>query len=117
MLPVQGQGRFIQPASDNYDLTLDPYQAASSFVLGCSYVDGTMAFDYTWTKDGAHFRPSMQSFGNGVLVTVTVPNGEYLSSLEGSYTCRVTLGGVFRALRNIIVRLPGTLLSTCIYIA
>ena len=117
VLPVQGQGRFIQPPSDNYDLALDPYQAASSFAMFCGYVDGATYFDYTWAKDGAHFRPSIQSVGNGVLVTVAVPKGEYLSSLEGSYTCRVTLGGVSRASRNIIVRLPGTLLSTCIYIA
>ena len=117
MLPVQGQGRFIQPPSDNYDLALDPYQAASNFAMVCGYVDGATYFDYTWTKDGAPFQHSIQSVGNYVFATVTVPNGEYLSSLEGSYTCRVSLGGVSRASRNIIVRLPGTLLSTCIYIA
>ena len=117
VLPVQGQGRFIQPPSDNYDLALDPYKAASNFAMVCGYVDNTTTFAYTWAKDGAPFQHSIQSFGNGVFAIVAVPNGEYLSSLEGSYTCRVTLGGVSRASRNIIVRLPGTLLSTCIYIA
>ena len=107
MLPVQGQGRFIQPPSDNYDLTLDPYQAASSFAMFCSYVDGATKFDYTWAKDGAHFRPSIQSVGNGVLVTVAVPKGDYLSTVEGNYTCRVSLGGITRGSRTITVSLPG----------
>ena len=104
---VEGQGEFRQPPSDNYNLPLDPYQAASSFVMLCSYVDGTTSFDYTWTKVGANFQPSIQSVGNGVQTTVPVPNGEYLSSLEGTYTCRVSLGGVTRGSRNIIVTLPG----------
>ena len=55
---VEGQGEFIQPPSDNYNLPLDPYQAARSFVMVCSYVDGMISFDYTWTKDGANFQPS-----------------------------------------------------------
>lgn len=71
------------------------------------YVDGTTAFDYTWTKDGAHFRPSIQSFGNGVFATVTVPNGDYFSAVEGNYTCRVSLGGITRGSRTITVSLPG----------
>ena len=107
---VEGQGAFVQPPSDNYNLPLDPYQATSSFVMVCLYADGTTSFDYTWTKDGANFQPSIGSVrreGSAVLATVAVPNGEYLSSLEGAYTCRVSLGGVTRGSRNITVTLPG----------
>ena len=77
----------------------------------CIYVDGMTSFDYTWTKDGANFQHSVANVGTvgnkGVLATVPVPNGEYLLSLEGAYTCRVTLGGITRGSRNIIVTLPG----------
>ena len=107
---VEGQGAFVQPPSDNYNLPLDPYQATSSFVMVCLYADGTTSFDYTWTKDGANFQPSIGSVrreGSAVLATVAVPNGEYLSSLEGAYTCRVSLGGFPRGSRNTIVALPG----------
>ena len=110
---VEGQGEFRQPLSDNHDLDLDPYQAASSFVMVCVYVDGMTSFDYTWTKDGANFQPSIQSVGNGVLATVPVPNGEYLSSLEATYTCRVSFGGATRGSRNIIVTLPGEPQPVC----
>ena len=110
---VEGQGEFRQPPSDNYNLPLDPYQAASSFVMLCSYVDGTTSFDYTWTKDGANFQPSIQSVGNGVLASVAVPNGEYLSSLEGTYTCRVSLADTTRGSRNITVTLPGEPRPVC----
>ena len=110
---MEGQGEFRQPPSDNYNLPLDPYQAASSFVMVCSYVDGMTPFDYTWTKDGANFQHSIQSLGNAVLATVAVPIGEYLSSLEGTYTCRVSLGGVTRGSRNIIVTLPGEPRPVC----
>ena len=79
----------------------------------CNYVDGNFAFDYSWTKDGANFQPSIQSVGNGVLATVPVPNGEYRSSLEGIYTCRVSLGGATRGSRNIIVALPGEPWPVC----
>ena len=109
---VEGLGEFVQPPSDNYNLPLDPYRAASSFAMICSYVDGTTSFDYTWTKDGANFQHSIQRLGNGVLATVAVPNGEYLSSLEGTYTCRVSFGGV-RGSRNIIVALPGEPRPVC----
>ena len=110
---MERQGEFRQPPSDNYNLPLDPYQAASSFVMVCTYVDGTTSFDYTWTKDGANFQPSIGSVGNAVLATVAVPNGEYLSSLEGTYTCRVSFGGVTRGSRNIIVALPGEPRPVC----
>ena len=110
---VEGQGVFVQPPSDNYNLPLDPYRAASSFVMVCTYVDGVTSFDYTWTKDGANFLHSIQSVGNGVLATVPVPNGEYLSSLEGTYTCRVSRGGITRGSRNIIVTLPGESRPVC----
>ena len=109
---VEGQGEFRQPPSDNYNLPLDPYRAASSFVMVCTYVDGTTSFDFTWTKDGANFQHSIQSVGNGVLATVPVPNGEYLSSLEGTYTCRVSLDTT-RGSRNIIVALPGEPRPVC----
>ena len=85
-------------------------------VLVCIYVDGTTSFDFTWTKDGANFQPSISSVrnvGSAVLATVAVPNGEYLSSLEGTYTCRVSLGGVTRGSRNITVTLPGEPRPVC----
>ena len=107
VLPIEGQGQFIQPPSDNYDLALDPYKAASSFVMICAYEEANISFDYTWAKDGVRFQYSIQSFGNGELATVTVPNGDYLSTLEDNYTCRVSLGGATRASRKIIVSLPG----------
>ena len=110
---VEGQGEFRQPPSDNYNLPLDPYRASLSFVMVCSYVDGTTSFDFTWTKDGANFQHSMQSVGSGVLATVAVPNGEYDSSLEGTYTCRVSLGGFPRGSRNITVTLPGEPRPVC----
>ena len=110
---VEGQGEFKHPPSDNYNLPLDPYQAAASFVMVCVYVDGTTSFDYTWTKDGANFQHSILSVGIGVLATVSVPNGEYLSSLEGTYTCHVSLGGFPRGSRNIIVTLPGEPRPVC----
>ena len=104
---VEGQGEFRQPPADNYNLPLDPYRASSSFAMICSYVDGMTSFDYTWTKDGANFQHSVGTVGYAVQATVPVPNGEYLSSLEGTYTCRVSNGGVTRGSRNIIVTLPG----------
>ena len=73
----------------------------------CSYVDGMTPFDYSWTKDGANFQHNSITVGDAVLATVFVPNEEYDSSLEGTYTCRVSLGGVTRGSRNIIVTLPG----------
>ena len=110
---MEGQGAFVQPPSDNYNLPLDPYRAASSFIMLCTYVDGMTSFDYSWTKDGANFLLSVSSIGNGVQVTVAVSNGEYLSSLEGTYTCRVSRGGVTRGSRNIIVTLPGEPWPVC----
>ena len=71
------------------------------------------SFDFTWTKDGANFQPSRDSVGDAVLATVPVPNGEYDSSLEGTYTCRVSLGGATRGSRNIIVTLPGESRPVC----
>ena len=110
---VEGQGEFIQPPSDNYNLPLDPYQAESSFLMVCSYVDGTTSFDFTWTKDGANFQHSRDSVGDAVQATVPVPNGEYDSSLEGTYTCHVSLGGITRGSRNTVVTLPGEPRPVC----
>ena len=116
---MEGQGKFLQPPSDNYDLDLDPYEAARFFVLICSYEDGTVAFDYAWTKDGANFQPSTSRVGTegegaiSVEATVPIPKEEYDSSLEGTYTCRVSLGGATRGSRNIIVTLPGEPRPVC----
>ena len=109
---VEGQGQFIAPSEDNTDLGLDPYIAASSFIVTCAYVEvGVMSFDYSWAKDGNSFEHTIQTIGEGgsasVRATVTVPNGDYLSSLEGTYTCSVRVGGTPRGSRNIIVTLPG----------
>ena len=73
-------------------------------------------FNYAWTKDGANIQPSIGSVlsvGDAVLATVAVPNGEYLSSLEDTYTCRVSLGGATRGSRNVIVALPGEPRPVC----
>ena len=106
---VKGQGEFRQPPSDNYDLGLDPYQAASSFAMSCLYVQAgsSLTFDYAWAKDGVTIQPSTSEVGGGVIATVPVPNGGYDSSVEGTYTCRVSLAGNPRGSRNIIVTLPG----------
>ena len=109
---VEGQGRFISPSEDNKDLGLDPYRAAPSFAMLCAYSEvGVTSIDYTWTKDGNSFEHTIQTVGEGgsasVRAIVTVPNGDYLSSLEGTYTCSVRVGGTPRGSRNIIVTLPG----------
>ena len=108
---VEGQGEFRQPPSDNYDLPLDPYQAANTFAMLCSYVQvgSSLTFGYVWAKDGVTIQPqpSTSMFEDGVLATVPVPNGDYDSSVEGTYTCRVSLGASPRGSRNIIVTLPG----------
>ena len=108
---VEGQGEFTHPPSDNYDLDLDPYQAASSFVMRCEYVQVGMSltFGYVWAKDGVTIQPqpSTSMFEDGVLATVPVPNGDYDSSVEDTYACRVFLASRLRGSRNIIVTLPG----------
>ena len=106
---VEGQGEFRQPPSDNYDLPLDPYQAANTFAMLCSYVQVglSLTFGYTWAKDGVTIQPSISEVGGGVLATVAVPNGDYNSFMEGTYTCSVSLGVSPRESRNISVTLPG----------
>ena len=105
---VEGQGQFTQPPSDNYDLGLDPYRAASSFTLFCSYTEvGITSIDYTWARDGVSVQPRMSTLEDIVLGIVAVPNGDYLSSLEGTYTCNALVSGTPRGSRNIIVTLPG----------
>ena len=109
---VEGQGRFTAPSEDNKDLGLDPYRAAPSFAMFCAYSEvGVTSIDYTWTKDGNSFEHTIQTVGDGesatVQASVAVPNGDYLSSKEGTYTCSVTVSGTPRGSRNIIVTLPG----------
>ena len=106
---VEGQGEFVQPPSDNYDLPLDPYQAANSFAMPCVYVQfgSSLMLDYAWAKDGVTIQPNTIEVGGGVLATVPVPNGDYDSSVEGTYTCSVSLAGNPKGSRNIIVTLPG----------
>ena len=100
---VEGQGQFVQPPSDNYNLTLDPYRATSTFTVLCQYIEvGVTSIVYSWTKDGISFELTIQT-----VAIVAVPNGDYLSSLEGTYTCSVRVGGAPRGSRNIIVTLPG----------
>ena len=103
---VEGQGRFTTPSEDNKDLGLDPYKAASSFAILCIYQEeGVTSIDYTLTKDGVEL--GTQELAGGVQATVAVPNGDYLSSLEGTYTCSVRVGRDPRGSRNITVTLPG----------
>ena len=106
---VEGQGEFRQPPSDNFNLPLDPYQAASSFVMPCLYVQvgSSLPSRYAWAKDGVNIQPQIHPLGDGRLARVAAPNGDYDLSVEGTYTCRVFLGGSRRESRNIIVTLPG----------
>ena len=109
---VEGQGGFTAPSEDNKDLGLDPYRAASSFVTYCAYSEvGVISIEYNWTKDGNSFQHTRQPIGEGgaasVRAIVAVPNGDYLPSVEGTYTCSVRVGGTPRGSRNIIVTLPG----------
>ena len=109
---VEGQGEFTQPPSDNHDLALDPYRAADTFAMFCAYVeDGVTSIDYSWAKDGNSFEHTIQTVGDGgtasVRAIVAVPNGDYLPSVEGTYTCSVRVAGTPRGSRNIIVTLPG----------
>ena len=106
---VEGQEEFLIPPSDNYNVRLDPYQVTSSFTMSCSYIRIGMElnFTYNWAKEGVAIRPSESSISRTVMTTVRVPNGDYDSSVEGTYTCSVSLGGSPRGSRNIIVTLPG----------
>ena len=109
---VEGQGQFTAPSEDNKDLGLDPYRAASSFIVACAYSEvGVTSIDYSWAKDGNSFQPTIQTIGEGgtasVRAIVSVPNGDYLPSVEGTYTCSVSVGGNPRGSRNITVTLPG----------
>ena len=109
---VEGQGRFTTPSEDNKDLGLDPYRAGLTIAMLCAYVeDGATSIDYSWAKDGNSFQPTIQPIREGgtasVRAIVGVPNGDYLPSVEGTYTCSVMVAGTPRGSRNIIVILPG----------
>lgn len=103
---VQGQGRYVQPPEDNHNLALDPYLAARYIFVNCSYeseVDEVM-ITYKWTKDGGFFDPG----GLPGRATVSVPNGDYSSSIEGIYSCTALVDGIpTTESRKTNVTLPG----------
>lgn len=105
---VEGQGQFTQPPSDNHDLPLDSYKAESSFIVPCAYIEvGAISINYAWAKDGVAFQPETSTVGNTRQAILTVPNGDYNSSVEGTYTCSVTVDRAPRGSRNTTVSLPG----------
>ena len=106
---VEGQGQFRQPPLNNYDLPLDPYQATSFITMACAYEEFPFRFStftYTWAQDGATIRLRQRNTEDTILAAVRVPNGDYDSSVEGTYTCTASFGSSTRR-RNIIVTLPG----------
>ena len=100
---VEGQGRFRQPLLDNHALSLDPYRAARSFDMTCVYDYPISGIIYTWIKNG----DTIQRRRDYGVLTVPVPDGDYDSSLEGTYRCSVSFAGVTMDSRNFIVTLPG----------
>ena len=101
---MEGQGYFVLPSEDNYNLPLDPYEAADFVPVFCFYNEtGAM---YTIARD----RDDLSTVtvpNQGAQVIVNVPNGDYTSSVEGTYTCSVTVNGQSRGTRDTIVSLPG----------
>lgn len=100
---VEGQGQYVQPPSDNYNLTLDPFLAARFIFVNCSYEEDGVRISYKWTKDGAFFDPG----GLPGRATVSVPNGDYSSSIEGIYSCTALVDGIPTNSRRTNVTLPG----------
>ena len=111
---VEGQGYFVLPPEDNYNLPLDPYEAAQTVVVFCFYNETGATPNYVFRKDGVHIDTTGGDVfdtvtvpNQGVQVIVNVPNGDYTPSVEGTYTCSVTVNGQSRGTRDTIVSLPG----------
>ena len=101
---MEGQGNFVLPPEDNYNLPLDPYLAAGTVIVFCYYNESGSS--YTITKDGDDLT-AVTVPNQGVQIIVNVPNGDYTSSVEGTYTCSVRVNGQLRGTRDTIVSLPG----------
>ena len=101
---VEGQGNFVLPPEDNHNLVLDPYFAAETVIVFCIYNVTGATPNYVFRKDGVRIE-------TGILpnqgVSIPVPNGDYTPSVEGTYTCSVTVNGQLRGSRDTIVSLPG----------
>ena len=101
---MEGQGYFVLPPEDNHNLVLDPYEAADSVFVFCVYnVTGAIP-NYVFRKDGVRIETGIVP-NQGV--SIPVPNGDYTPSVEGTYTCSVTVNGQIRGTRDTIVSLPG----------
>ena len=101
---MEGQGYFVLPPENNYDFPLDPYLAAATVVVFCYYNESGAI--YTITK-GGDVLDTVVVPNQGVQVIVHVPNGVYTPSVEGIYTCSVTVSRTNRETRDTIVSLPG----------
>ena len=101
---VGGQGQYVYPPSDNYNLPLDPNIATRYIDFNCSYKQDGATISYVWTKDGALF----DAGATPGVTSVPAPDGDYNSTIEGTYSCTATVNRVpIAESRNIIIRLPG----------
>ena len=101
---MEGQGNFVLPPEDNYNLPLDPYEAADSVTVFCFYNETGATPNYVFRKDGVRIETGIVP---NVGVSIPVPNGDHTPSVEGTYTCSVIVDGMNRGSRDTIVSLPG----------
>ena len=101
---MEGQGDFVLPPEDNYNLPLDPYEAGETILVFCVYNESGATPTYMYRKDGDSISPRLLG-DQGIIIDV--PNEVYTPSVEGTYTCIVTVNGQSRGSRDTIVRLPG----------
>ena len=111
---VEGQGYFVQPNETSHNLPLDPYEAVQSFVLFCIYNESGATPTYMYRKDGVSISPRLLP-NQGIIIEV--PNGDYTPSVEGTYTCSVTVNGTNRGSRDTIVSLPGMFCTCNMYVS
>ena len=68
-------------------------------------------YNVTGATPNLVFRKDGVRIETGILpnqgVGIPVPNGDYTPSVEGTYTCSVTINGQSRGTRDTIVSLPG----------
>ena len=111
---MEGQGYFVLPPEDNYNLVLDPYEAVDYVPVFCIYNETGATPNYVFRKDGVRIDAGIVP-GQGV--SIPVPNGDYTPSVEGTYTCSVTVNGTNRGSRDTIVSLPGMFCTCNMYVS